>query len=230
MPTTSEAQQQAASRAVIAAAAAEVTAGLLTVQVDDLAALADWIVDFLPGIAEEYGMAMAVLGASWYETLRDEAGVSGTFDPVLPELPDPYRWESMARWVTAGNKAEVETLVQGGVQRTLMNMHRETVMDSVVADPEAAGWARFARPGACGFCRMLTSRGAVFTEKTAKFGAHDHCSCLAGPIWKGRGTARQVDAYRKSARRREDADGNAIGSTKRDAERARRWMKENGLA
>lgn len=223
MPTTSEAQQQAASRAVIAAAAAEVTAGLLTVQVDDLAALADWIVDFLPGIAEEYGMALAVLGASWYETLRDEAGVPGTFDPVLPELPDPYRWESMARWVASGDKDEVETLIQGGVQRTLMNMHRETVMLSSDGDPEAAGWARFARGETCDFCLMLTTRGGVYTSASAKFGAHDHCDCLAGPIWKGRGAALQVEAYRQSARRRGDA------VRKADNERARQWMRDNDL-
>lgn len=228
MTTTSEDQQRAATQAVLAAAAAEVTRGLLTVELDDAAAIADWIVEFLPAVAEEYGLALAALAADWYDTLRAEAGVPGSFEPVLPPLPDPERWESMARWVTAGDKTEVETLIQGGVQRTLVNMHRETVMLSSEADPEAAGWARFARPGACGFCLMLSMRGGVYASGTAKFGAHDHCSCLAGPIWKGKRGASQVEAYRQSAARG-GTGSEPSASYKKDMERARQWMRDNDL-
>ena len=99
-------------------------------------------------------------------------------------------------------------------------------MGSSFADPRAEGWARFSGGGGtCGFCYMIISRGAVFTDKTAKFGAHDNCSCGAGPIWKGRRS--EVDKYRKSARRREDADGNLLGSMKADQTRAKEWIAEN---
>lgn len=224
----SEEQQQAAAQAVTAAAVAEVSAALAVIPVDDAAAISDWIVEFLPSIAEDYGMALAALAADWYDSLRAEAGVSGSYTPPLPPLPDPERWESMARWVTSGNKTEVEALVSGGVRRTLMNMHRETVMLGVEDDPAADGWARFARPGACGFCRMLAMRGGVYTSSTSKFGSHDHCTCLAGPVWKGTSGARRVDAYRASASRG-GTGGEPSESFKRDQERAREWMRDNGL-
>ena len=221
---TSEAQQQKALARVTELALADLRAMLRGVDVQDAAAVAEVIVDGVPVIAERYGLAAGTLAADWYEELRDRQGAPGSFQAVIPDLPDRGRWEAMAGWIASGDKTQVEELVSGGLQRVIADMHRRAVMDSSLLDPAAAGWARFARGvETCDFCYMLVSRGAVYTDATAKFGAHDNCSCAAGPIWKGTEGARQVDAYRRSTRRRSEE------TTKRDNERAREWMRDQGL-
>lgn len=217
--------QQRALQALYALARADINAALRTVDVGDAAAVADVVHTFVPVVAERYGLAAGALAADWYEELRDAAGVAGYFRAELADLPGAARYASMAAWVA--DKDDIETLIAGGVQRVIANMHRETVMRSSFADPRASGWARFSAggDGSCPFCYMLISRGAVYTDRTAKFGAHDNCNCAAGPVWKGRRT--EVDQYRKSARRREDPDGEATGSTKADQDRAKAWIAEH---
>lgn len=219
-----EAQQQAALRRLYELARREIADALKLVDPGDAAAVADVIYTYVPVIAERYGLAAGALAADWYDDAREAAEVAGYFRASPADLPDMGRYEALAGW--AAGKDDIETLVSGGVQRIIANAHRETVMQSAYADPRAEGWARFARGAeTCGFCYMLTSRGAVYTDRTAKFGSHDNCDCGAGPIFKGQ--VRQVDAYKKSARRREDADGAASGSTKTDQARAREWIAEN---
>lgn len=214
----SEAQQQAALRALYDLAKREITDALKLVDIGDAAAVADVIYTYVPVIAERYGLAAGALAADWYDELRDAAEVAGYFRAIPAELPGMGRYEALAGW--AASKDDVEALVMGGVQRIIANAHRETVMRSTFADPRAEGWARFARGAeTCGFCFLLVSRGAVYTEKTATFGAHDSCDCGAGPIWKG--DRRAVDTYRKSVRRRSEA------TTEADNARAREWIAAN---
>ncbi len=218
-------RQQAALQRLYELARRDIQAALALIDVGDAAAVADVIHTFVPVIAERYGLAAGSLAADWYDDMRDAAEVGGYFRAFPAELPTAGRYESLAAW--AVSKDDVEALVAGGVQRVIANMHRETVMLSSFADPRASGWARFSAggDGSCPFCFMLISRGAVYTDQTAKFGAHDNCNCAAGPVWKGR--RGEVDKYRKSARRREDDDGKATGSTEADQARAREWIAEH---
>ena len=213
-----EARQQAALRRLYDLAKREIADALRMVDVGDAAAVADVIHTFVPVIAERYGLAAGALAADWYDDAREAAEVAGYFRAIPAELPDAGRYQALAAWATS--KDDVESLVVGGVQRIIANAHRETVMGSAFADPRAEGWARFARGAeTCGFCYMLTSRGAVYTDKTATFGAHDNCDCGAGPVWKG--DRRTVDTYRKSVRRRSEA------TTDADNARARDWIAEH---
>ena len=215
---SSEAQQQAALRHLYALARREIADALALVDPGDAAAVADVIYTYVPVIAERYGLAAGTLAADWYDELREAAEAAGYFQAAPAPLPTAGRYESMAAWVAG--KDDIEQLVFGGVQRIIADQHRQTVMRSAFADPRAEGWARFARGAeTCGFCYMLTSRGAVYTDQSAKFGAHDNCDCGAGPIFKGQ--VRQVDAYKKSTRRRSG------GTTSTDNARARDWIAEN---
>ena len=44
---------------------------------------------------------------------------------------------------------------------------------------------RRTRPGACKFCIMVASRGAVYSKASATFACHEHCYCEAVPAWGG---------------------------------------------
>jgi hypothetical protein len=60
---------------------------------------------------------------------------------------------------------------------------------------------------------MLADRGAVYSEATADFAAHDHCGCSAEPVYGDK--SRTVRDYVPSSRSISDAD----------RARVRDWMK-----
>jgi hypothetical protein len=105
--------------------------------------------------------------------------------------------------------------VDGGVQKRLVNAANLTVTESSRADPQARGYMRRTRPGACRFCLMVASRGAVFSKATATFACHEHCFCEAVPAFGGQ--ALPVGPYKPS-----DRPMNA-----KDRARVRKWIADN---
>lgn len=177
----------------------------------------------LPELTAVYGSGAATLAADWYDEARELAGVSGGFTArAASAVPDAARTGAMARWaVEPMFAAEPDALAalgraEGALQRLIADVGRETMSSSAVADPGARGWQRVG-DGECGFCAMLISRGAVYTEATATFGSHDHCRCAAEPAWGGRPLP--VKPYAPGPRAVTDAD----------RARVRDWIKENGL-
>lgn len=160
----------------------------LWTQVETAMQARDALRDVLPAVVEKYGSAAATLAADWYDNLREELAVKGSFTAVTADLGD-LGTDSLAGWGVAPlfrdepDWATARTLIDGGLQRRIANSARDTVTGSSVADPQATGWKRTGI-GRCSFCRMLIGRGAVYIEATAKFKSHDHCGCGAAPAWK----------------------------------------------
>lgn len=148
----------------------------------------DGLMGVLPQLVALYGSAAATLGADWYDEMREASEVPGSFRAIPAELPDAGRTDALARWgIGPLFKANPDfdsafTLVSGGLQRIVANADRETVLLSVRADPRGVGWKR-ETAGGCDFCRMLAGRGDVYTADTADFASHDHCHCIAVPVY-----------------------------------------------
>lgn len=162
--------------------------------------------DLLPAIIREYGSLGAALAAEWYDDQRAKADVKGRFT-AIPMEADDRGAQALVGWALteAKDDASLQTLILGGVQRRVADHARLTIAGSSVADPAARGWQRVG-VGACktGFCDMLIGRGAVYTEATADFAAHDHCQCSAVPAWGGRPVP--VKPFKPSTRQATDAD------------------------
>jgi hypothetical protein len=79
--------------------------------------------------------------------------------------------------------ANALTQTQGSMTRLVLNGGRETVLGTVAADPQAVGFQRVLGGRGCDFCRLLAGRGAVYTEDTAGFDAHDRCGCSAEAVY-----------------------------------------------
>lgn len=176
----------------------------------------------LPDLVSVYGQASATVAADFYEELRDAERVAGRFTAQPAPLPDVGRTEALARWAVdplfaaEPDRTTALTRAGGGLQRIVADASRHTVMGSSISDPRAAGWRRRTSSGACGLCQMLASRGAVYTERSVDFGAHDHCGCIATPAFGGdvKPTDRKPTGGRKL--------------TPADNARARAWMAEHG--
>lgn len=185
-------------------------------RVSDAAKAREPLYDILPALIDTYGSAARALAAEWYDEARAKAGVSGAFTAIPAEITDlgvpaliGYA-ESKATDYTS-----FRTLVEGGMQRRIANFSRGTVIGSAVRDPKAEGWQRVGT-GACAFCSLLISRGAVYrTEESADFASHDHCHCSAVMVWSGE--ARAVRPYTPTNRNITDAD----------RARVRAWIAKN---
>jgi hypothetical protein len=162
-----------------------------------------------PVIVSDYSDGAAALALDWYEELREAAETKGRYAPEpFRVVTDEYVRAQVAAAtvdlhdVPSGRLEEVKrvslSLVADSLPEMVADGFRETITRNAINDPASAGWKRFARPDACKFCKMLAAKGAVFTEKTARFAAHGavmnggrkggDCMCIAGPEFGGRDT------------------------------------------
>jgi hypothetical protein len=85
--------------------------------------------------------------------------------------------------------AQASTMAQdalrGASTRMTLMGGRDTIVKASAMDPVAMGWERVIEPGACSFCAMLAGRGGVYSEASVYFRAHDHCHCVARPVFRG---------------------------------------------
>lgn len=102
--------------------------------------------------------------------------------------------------------------------RVVRDRGRDTVRDSSISNRGFGGWGRVGIGEACEFCRMLISRGAVYSKESVRFASHLHCNCEVEPAWGG--DAKPVNVYRQSDRMR------AMSDEGREANRVRvaEWL------
>lgn len=167
------------------------------------ASVPDWITA-VQAVVEQYARASSALGAEFYEAQRDAAGVSGTFTVPVADPPPEAQTEAGLRWATKDvwdrdpdvatpaqlepldtRLAQAEKKSEQVVQKLVADTGRRTVLDAVRSDRQATAWARSAALGACAFCKMIASRGSVFSQDTVRFEAHDGCHCGVIPVFKG---------------------------------------------
>ena len=130
-----------------------------------------FVTEAFPGLIGPYLAAGGDVGATVYEDLP--GGIQG-FVPVVAELPTNDQLGSNIRWLLLNGSADA---VRGTVTRLVNNAVRDTQFANLAAeygDPvilsepnTALGtmWARHASANACGFCRMLATRKAVYRSK-----------------------------------------------------------------
>lgn len=178
------------------------------------------VLDLVPALIGYYSDGTAALAADFYDDQRELAAAAGryTAEPIVVD-----RMEKIGRglgWATepisAGQldliRHEVEqdvlSRLSGVVQTETARPYRDTITTNQRRDPTAVGWERVAAGDACGFCRMLADRGAVYRRNTANFASHSHCHCTARPVFEGQpaGPEASVMQYTASKRRRTDAD------------------------
>ena len=187
---------------------------------------AEALMDVLPDLIDTYGLAAGALAAEWYDGVREAQGVGGRFTAIQADIPDSGA-RQLVQWAagTASDLTAMQALILGGTQRRIANHARQTIMGSSYADPQAAGWMRVARVGGCRFCQMLASRGAIYSERSVRFGAHDDCECQAAPKFHDKGDLFDVEDYRRSVRRWNGDRKTA--SAEADDARARDWIANN---
>lgn len=161
----------------------------------------------------------ATAAVAYYESFRKAEEITGAATPRLAGPIDVQQLvksmyvtgEVMTKNALASGQSPQEarqtalTRVSGAVTRHALAGGRDTIISSVGADKHSEGWARVTDGDPCAFCAMLAGRGPVYkSEFTADFQAHDHCGCVAEPIYPGAtwpGRAREFhDLYNQATR------------------------------
>jgi len=155
-------------------------------------------------VVDQYAQTSAALGAEFYDAQRDAAGVTGSFTVPVADPPPPEKTEASLRWAakdvwerepeqaTVAQQQPLETRLEQAekkaelvAQKLVADTGRSTVLEAVRQDRQATAWARSAALGACAFCKLISSRGAVFAQDTVRFQAHDGCHCGVIPVFAG---------------------------------------------
>lgn len=166
------------------------------------ASAGDWIAA-VGSLVDQYSTASAAAAATSYEEQRAAAGVRGRFTAEPAPAPPGEQVEATLRWAASdvwdgGDVATAHTRAEGAVERLVLNRGRDTMQQAVRRDREATAWARGAALGACYFCALMASRGAVYKtagtagrdadetfagEGQAKY--HNNCHCVIIPVFRG---------------------------------------------
>ena len=166
--------------------------------VEDLGATTPtWLQAAVPLVRAQHRQS-AVLAADYLRVFR--ATQLGTLDGPTPTLAvfDPRRVatsltvtgpvalkSAMSRGMALTQATDIaQARMAAASLRQALDGGRETIATTVASDPEAVGYARVTSGRACEFCSMLADRGAVYSDDTVHFEAHDGCSCSAEPAYR----------------------------------------------
>jgi hypothetical protein len=153
--------------------------------------------ELLMALVSEYGSASAVLAADWFDEAREDARAPGRFVATPAPLPEPERVDALARWGVgplfgaAPDGDAALGLLTGGLVREVLGMARSTTEGAVTLDPAGPTFARHASANACVFCRMVATRGAVYTSEVAAVRVGGRGTDLATNIGRTRGRRAQ---------------------------------------
>lgn len=169
-----------------------------------------------PELIRPYGEAAAVLGADWYDMLRDAPPSAGSFRAALASPVQVDRAVASARWALGplfdGDAAGALSLLDGATQRFVLQPGRDTVWSASRNDPVRTSFARVPSGATtCKWCVMLASRGFDYnTEASAGQGRrfHDNCDCVIVP---GTNPDDLPEDYDVSVFQRLYAEGSGLG-------------------
>ncbi|MFJ2697428.1 hypothetical protein ACIO5Z_14540 [Streptomyces rochei] len=163
----------------------------------------DWLAA-MNAVVAQYARTSTALAAEFYDAQREAAGVPGPFTVPVADPPPEEQTTASLRWATKDlwprepeeatpaqlepmdvRLAQAQKKAEQVAQKLVADTGRGTVREAVRQDRQAVAWARAAALGACYFCKVLATRGAVYEQDTADFRAHDGCHCGVIPVFRG---------------------------------------------
>jgi hypothetical protein len=134
----------------------------------------------------------------WNADVVAHAAAGGTADVITaPEAPMGGPAPETVPEGASTAIADAKARLAAAAERQVLDAGRDTIVGNAQRDRKAKSWARIPEPGACSFCLMLATRGAVYKETTVGFKSHDNCRCHVEPVF----TAYEPSAAVRDAQR-----------------------------
>lgn len=124
------------------------------------------VIDAYPDLVLPFSATAADVGAVFY----DEQPTTTRHVATTAELVPEERLRSSATWaLDVGTPESAVALLQGSATRAMFDGFRDTILDNVIEESAGGGakWARHASATACGFCRLVATRGAVYDSEAS---------------------------------------------------------------
>lgn len=147
-----------------------------------------------------FSPAVARAAMRFYLQQRRDAGLPGSPRLRVAQAPSLEHVGSSVNWATEplwgeSDVATAEQRLESVVERLVLNVGRDTIVNAVDQDREAQAWARVPEPDCCYFCAMLSTRGAIY--KSARSAGennayHDHCRCHVEPVFNAYEPSAQI--------------------------------------
>lgn len=152
---------------------------LLREYLSDLGAreLLDVLRDLWPALVAKYGNRAAQVACEFYEAQRALAAPERAYDPV-PAVADAdaARADLFSRVGGSTTPDAVARMLPGQLVRLVDAQADSTITANAQADPAHPRWALVPRPGACGWCVLIGSRGFDY-RRGGTVPRHDNCRC-----------------------------------------------------
>lgn len=138
-------------------------------------------------VQSTYGEQAAYLAADHLFLQRSlDKSLAGLEFPAVAEPAAYEQARAGFNWATAKYResfdpallAVAKDKLSGVLNRLVAQPAHDTIADAVL--DAGTGYARVPEPGACSFCLMLASRGAVYSKESVQSanGYHDNCRCV----------------------------------------------------
>lgn len=194
-----------------------------------------FLTEAYPQLAHAYLRASSELSVAFYEGQPAAAlrPGQGPFAATATDLIPDARLSANARWALL-QRNPVQAL-KGSAVRAVFDQSRQTMLENLAEEYRVpvkelgdAGtrWARHAAANACGFCKMLATRGAVYRNRGV---VYDDEAGVHRTVVAGRGASLTAGDRRRIAAGQESAE-NALTRRERyvSAARAAKQGKEVG--
>jgi hypothetical protein len=168
----------------------------------------------LPDVVSGHVGLAADQTAQWYTELAPDEDFTATAPP--DDVITAERIVTSISWAvnTATTIETATSQLQGSVQRAVLDGQRETVAFN--AAREGVRYRRHTNyAGACNWCCVMATRGAVYTSAASAVRGHDNCRCIAVPERAGTSytvppMVRDAKARYGEARRELEAAGQSV--------------------
>ena len=183
MPPVATAEFQRALSGLAASSSRSVTKLLARLDRLTVPEALGFISDAYPVVIDPYLRGSAELTTQWYaeQPARPVRRGAAVFVPEAAPLIERDRLAASARWAVL--QRDPVSALSGSATRSIFDQARRPVLANVRR--EKVKWARYASASACGFCRMLATREAVYASEGNALKSHDNCFCLATPCRDG---------------------------------------------
>lgn len=152
-----------------------------------------FIVEAFPELVAQYATMSAELATLWY----DEAAPSLSYAAVPAALPTLEQYAESAKWALGSNGGALAfEKLSGVLQRGVWNTARDTTVLNARSE-RGARYARHASANACEFCRMVATRGAVYTS----------AETASGVVGRGKDVSTNYDSVTGKRKRGGQAKG-----------------------
>lgn len=115
-----------------------------------------------PDIPTRWGTAASELATQWYDDAAPDLAYRATPAPLHPT----EQYAGNARWALGAVGEQALDRLAADLQWSMFDMARSTTELNAGAEP-GSRWARYASATACTFCRVMATRGAVYSSEAA---------------------------------------------------------------